>query len=68
MSFLVPIICDKYGRKIPLYFGAFFELAGAVIGGSSVNTGQLIGSRICIGIGTALVCDSTQIPDLPGLR
>ena len=72
MAFLCPIITDKYGRKIPLYLGAFFELLGAIIGGTSINTGMLVGSRVCIGIGTALVQVATLslLPELahPRLR
>ncbi|GFZ44381.1 hypothetical protein JCM24511_02103 [Saitozyma sp. JCM 24511] len=48
MTFIIAYLVDKYGRKLTLYLGAVFML-----GGFAQNVGQLMGSRILLGIGTA---------------
>ena len=50
---MVKACLDRFGRKFGLYVGAFFMLAGAVVGGSSTGVGQLVGSRVLLGVGTA---------------
>ncbi|KAH8928459.1 hexose transport-related protein [Atractiella rhizophila] len=71
-AFIVAELTDRYGRKLSLYLGAFFMLAGAIVGGFSQNVGQLMGSRVLLGIGTALaqISACAIIPELahPRLR
>lgn len=50
--FVVAAIADKWGRKITLHIGAFLMIAGALVGTFSYSRGQLIGSRIILGVGT----------------
>jgi MFS family permease len=53
MTFVIAYLVDKYGRKLTLYLGAVFMLAGALLGGFAQNVGQLMGSRVLLGVGTA---------------
>lgn len=72
MAFIVPPIADKYGRKVTLWAASAFMVAGGIIGGFSINTGQLVGSRVLIGIGTSFgfVGGAAMIPEIahPRLR
>ncbi|RSH83785.1 hypothetical protein EHS25_005400 [Saitozyma podzolica] len=53
MTFVIAYLVDKYGRKLTLYLGAVFMLAGSLLGGFAQNVGQLMGSRVLLGVGTA---------------
>ncbi|KAI5479111.1 hypothetical protein MNV49_004110 [Pseudohyphozyma bogoriensis] len=66
LSFVIPYFCDRFGRKPAVYLGGFFMLAGAIVGGTSHSRGQLIGSRVLLGIGTAVgqVGAASLIPEL----
>lgn len=70
--FIIPPITDRFGRRIPLFLSAFFNLAGAIVAGSAKNTGQLIAGRILVGVGTSFgyVAATALIPELahPRLR
>lgn len=53
---------DRYGRKIPLYIGAIFMLAGALFGGLSHTRAELCGARVLLGIGTAFARELLRNP------
>ncbi|KAM0791074.1 hypothetical protein ACM66B_004365 [Microbotryomycetes sp. NB124-2] len=59
-------VADKYGRKMVGYIAGVFMLAGAVFGGCAQNVGQLIGSRVFLGFGTAgaMMCAASLIPEI----
>lgn len=58
MCFVFAWLTDKYGRKCTLWLGGALMFAGAIVGGTSASRGQLIGSRILIGMGTGSGCRS----------
>ncbi|WWD20487.1 hypothetical protein CI109_104963 [Kwoniella shandongensis] len=66
LTFVIAWMVDKYGRKIGLYCGAFFMLIGAIVGGTSHSVGQLVGSRVLLGVGTAAaqVTAAALVPEL----
>ncbi|KAK4052612.1 hypothetical protein OIO90_004240 [Microbotryomycetes sp. JL221] len=59
-------VADRYGRKAVAYVSGVFMLAGAIFGGLAQNVGQLIGSRIFLGLGTAgaMLSAATLVPEL----
>lgn len=71
-TFVIAWLIDRFGRKIALYFGALFMLAGSLSGGFCHSTAQLLGSRILLGIGTAAaqIAACALVPELahPRLR
>ncbi|KAM0753494.1 hexose transport-related protein [Meredithblackwellia eburnea MCA 4105] len=71
-SIFLPYLADKYGRKPLLYAAGFFMLVGAIVGGTSHGRGQLIGSRVLLGVGTAAgqLAASAMVPEIahPRLR
>ncbi|GAA5868558.1 hypothetical protein JCM8547_003186 [Rhodosporidiobolus lusitaniae] len=64
--FFVSAIADRWGRKITLYIGAFLMIAGSLVGTFSQSRGQLIGSRIILGVGT-VTAQLTAISLIPEL-
>ncbi|KAI5480123.1 putative Lactose permease [Pseudohyphozyma bogoriensis] len=66
IAFVVPELCDRWGRKSAIWVGAFFMIAGAIVGGAAHNQGQLIGSRVLLGVGTVTsqVGAASLIPEL----
>ncbi|KAM0752673.1 putative lactose permease [Meredithblackwellia eburnea MCA 4105] len=69
---IVPIVADKWGRKIPILIGAVFMVAGGAMGAACHTRSQLIGSRILLGVGTATsqIAACALIPEIahPRLR
>ncbi|KAM0753992.1 hexose transport-related protein [Meredithblackwellia eburnea MCA 4105] len=65
-SFFLPILAERFGRKPLLYAAGFLMLVGAIVGGTSHSRGQLIGSRILLGVGTATgqLAASALVPEL----
>ena len=49
-----PFMADARGRKTPLYVGAFFALAGAIIQATSMSIEQFRAARFIVGYGSSL--------------
>ncbi|WOO83976.1 Lactose permease [Vanrija pseudolonga] len=66
LTFVIAWIIDRWGRKIALYLGALFMLAGAFAGGFANTRAQLMGSRVLLGAGTAAaqIAACAMVPEL----
>ncbi|KAM0749668.1 putative lactose permease [Meredithblackwellia eburnea MCA 4105] len=53
ISWVLPYFTDRFGRKIPLYFGAVLMVAGAAAGAASKTRADFMGARVLLGVGTA---------------
>ncbi|RYP64467.1 hypothetical protein DL769_006660 [Monosporascus sp. CRB-8-3] len=51
---IVPIIADNYGRKLPIILGCVIMTVGAFIQGFSQNMGTFMGGRVMLGFGNSL--------------
>ncbi|KAI1335644.1 sugar transporter [Xylariaceae sp. FL0016] len=51
---LVPILADKFGRKLPIIIGCVIMIVGAIIQGTAQNLGAFMGGRVLMGFGNSL--------------
>lgn len=51
---IVPIIADRFGRKLPIAIGCCIMIVGAVIQGAAQNYGSFAGGRVLLGFGNSL--------------
>ncbi|KAF4928562.1 Lactose permease [Colletotrichum viniferum] len=49
----VPIIADRFGRKIPIVIGCIIMVAGAALQGACQNMGMFMGGRALLGFGNS---------------
>ncbi|KAH8884437.1 general substrate transporter, partial [Thozetella sp. PMI_491] len=50
----VPIITDRFGRKIPIFIGCVIMIVGAILQGSCQNLNTFMGGRFMLGFGNSL--------------
>jgi sugar porter (SP) family MFS transporter len=51
---IVPILTDRYGRKLPIIIGCVIMIVGAVLQGSAKNLDTFMGGRVMLGFGNSL--------------
>ena len=49
-----PILCDRFGRRAPIFVGGIIALIGAIVQVTSMNIAQFRASRFLLGIGSRL--------------
>lgn len=49
-----PILADRFGRKLPIFIGCLFMIAGAVMQGTCKNVGVFAAGRVLLGFGNSL--------------
>lgn len=54
-------LSDRYGRKVPMFFGFIFLLVGAALQGAAQNLPMFIISRLILGGATALIAQPSPI-------
>ncbi|XP_051143823.1 hexose carrier protein HEX6-like [Andrographis paniculata] len=60
-SFLAAVVTRDYGRKVSIVVGGFAYMAGAAIGGVSVNIYMLLLGRILLGVGLGFTNQSVPL-------
>lgn len=63
---LVPIIADRWGRKIPIAIGCVIMTVGAVLQGACQNLDTFMGGRFLLGFGNSLaqICSPMLLTEL----
>ncbi|KAI2628919.1 general substrate transporter [Xylaria nigripes] len=51
---LAPILCDNFGRKLPIIIGCVIMIVGAVLQAAARNIGEFMGGRVMMGFGNSL--------------
>ncbi|GAW21631.1 hypothetical protein ANO14919_111540 [Xylariales sp. No.14919] len=51
---LAPILCDNFGRKLPIIVGCVIMIAGAVTQTTASSIGAFMGGRLLMGFGNSL--------------
>lgn len=59
-----PFVADKFGRRLPIFFGSIVIILGALLQGCATNFGMFASGRFCIGLGAGFV--ATAAPTLLG--
>lgn len=55
------VLCDRFGRKLPMWFGLPTMIVGAAIQGGAVNLRMFIAARFILGFGNSLISLPTPI-------
>ncbi|KAI0483180.1 sugar transporter [Xylariaceae sp. FL0804] len=50
----VPIIADRWGRKVPIIIGCVIMIVGAILQGTANTLGAFMGGRVMMGFGNSL--------------
>jgi len=58
---LAALLGDRFGRRIPFYFGLVILITGAIIQATSHNVPQFIISRLIVGFGTSFINQPSPI-------
>ncbi|EGS19107.1 uncharacterized protein CTHT_0057310 [Thermochaetoides thermophila DSM 1495] len=63
---IVPILADRFGRKLPIAIGCLIMIVGAVLQGAAKNLGTFMGSRFLLGFGNSLaqICSPMLLTEL----
>jgi len=59
--FPATFLSDKYGRRVPMYFGFAILLVGTVVQGAAQNVGMMIAARFILGFGTAFLAQPSPV-------
>ncbi|KAI1108335.1 general substrate transporter [Nemania sp. NC0429] len=51
---LAPILCDNFGRKVPIIVGCVIMIAGAILQAAANKLGLFMGGRVLMGFGNSL--------------
>ena len=52
---IAPWICDRYGRRMPIFWGSVIIIAGAAIQAAAQNMGMFLSARALLGVGGGFV-------------
>lgn len=63
---LVPIIADRFGRKMPIALGSLIMIVGGVLQGACQNVGTFMGGRVLLGFGNSLaqICSPMLLTEI----
>ncbi|KAK4034811.1 general substrate transporter [Parachaetomium inaequale] len=63
---LVPIIADRFGRKLPIAIGCAIMIVGAVLQAACQNLGTFMGGRVLLGFGNSLaqICSPMLLTEI----
>lgn len=54
-------LCDRFGRKLPMWFGLPIMIVGAAIQGTAVDLGMFMAASFILGVGNSLLTLPTPI-------
>lgn len=63
---LVPILADRFGRKLPIAIGCVIMIGGAAIQGAANSYGMFAGGRVLLGFGNSLaqICSPMLLTEI----
>ncbi|KAL2270194.1 hypothetical protein VTJ83DRAFT_2378 [Remersonia thermophila] len=63
---LVPIIADRFGRKIPIALGSLIMIVGAILQGACQDMPSFMGGRVLLGFGNSLaqICSPMLLTEI----
>lgn len=59
--FVSSVLCDRFGRKLPMWLGLPTMIVGAGIQGNARNLGMFMAARFILGFGNSLISLPTPI-------